>query len=82
MISLFALIVVSIFIFYFYLSFPRIKKPVLYLYPIEDMNVSVNFEKEELLGTTYPKFKDSWDVFVKTDGSIYDKDGKYYYALY
>ena len=59
-----------------------IYKPVLYLYPQEKMNVSVNFDKEYLLETTYPKFNGSWDVEVFPDGSIYDKDGKYYYALY
>ena len=59
-----------------------IYKPVLYLYPQEKMNVSVNFDKEYLLETTYPKFNGSWDVEVFPDGSIYDKNGKYYYALY
>ena len=46
------------------------------------MNVSVSFENESLLETTYPKFNGSWDVEVFPDGSIYDKEGKYYYALY
>ena len=56
-------------------------KPILYLYPEEEMNITVNFDKEELLTTTYPKFNKEWNVLVKPDGSIYE-NGKYYYALY
>ena len=59
----------------------QVMKPILYLYPEEDMNITVNFDKEELLTTTYPKFNKEWNVLVKPDGSIYEK-GKYYYALY
>ena len=56
-------------------------KPILYLYPEKEMNITVNFDKEELLTTTYPKFNNEWNVLVKPDGSIYE-NGKYYYALY
>ena len=56
-------------------------KPILYLYPEKEMNITVNFDKEELLTTTYPKFNKEWNVLVKPDGSIYEK-GNYYYALY
>ena len=45
---------------------------------VKKINVSVNFDKEYLLETTYPKFSGSWDVEVYPDGSIYDKDGKLY----
>lgn len=57
-------------------------KPVLYLYPEKEMDVEVNFEHEDSLTTTYPKFKDSWKVKAKPNGDLYDKDGKYYYGLY
>ena len=57
-------------------------KPVLYLYPEKETNVTVKFEKPELLTTTYPKYIDSWNVKVSPDGDMKDKDGKYYYALY
>ena len=85
-ILLFLSTIFSVFMFYYFL-YSRVKcniihKPILYLYPQEKMNVSVNFDKEYLLETTYPKFGGSWDVEVYPDGSIYDKDGKYYYALY
>lgn len=57
-------------------------KPVLYLYPQDTTDVEVNFEHEENLTTTYPKFKDSWQVEAHNNGNLYDKNGKYYYALY
>lgn len=57
-------------------------KPVLYLYPEKDTNVEVSFENKNYLTTTYPKYKDSWKVLAKTNGDLYDEDGKYYYGLY
>lgn len=57
-------------------------KPVLYLYPEKDTKVKVSFEKPELLTTTYPKFKNNWEVVAKPNGDLTDKDGKYYYGLY
>ena len=59
-----------------------ISKPILYLYPEKDINMNITFEDPSVLETTYPKYNNGWDVFVKRDGSIYDKKGKYYYALY
>lgn len=57
-------------------------KPVLYLYPEKETKVKVSFEKPELLTTTYPKFKNAWEVIAKSNGDLKDKDGKYYYGLY
>lgn len=57
-------------------------KPVLYLYPEEKTEVTINFEKEDNLTTTYPKFKEQWEVTAYPNGDLYDKDGKYYYGLY
>jgi len=57
-------------------------KPVLYLYPTEETNVTVTFAHPEYLTTTYPKYIKSWNVTAKPNGDLYDKDGKYYYALY
>ena len=57
-------------------------KPVLYLYPKKETNVKVSFSHPEYLTTTYPKYINSWNVTVKPNGDIMDKDGKYYYALY
>ena len=57
-------------------------KPVMYLYPDEDMDLNVTFKNPDKLTTTYPKYNNGWDVRVLKDGSIYDKDNNYYYALY
>ena len=57
-------------------------KPLIYLYPEEEMNISVKLGKPESLTTTYPKYNNSWNVLVLPDGSLYDKDGRYYYGLY
>lgn len=59
-----------------------VDKPVLYLYPESDINVSVRFDRDDLLKTTYPKYNDRWDVFVKKDGTIVDKNNRSYYGLY
>lgn len=59
-----------------------IAKPILYLYPTKKTNVTVSFQHPEYLETTYPKFKDKWEVKALSNGDLYDKDGKYYYALY
>ncbi len=57
-------------------------KPVLYLYPENETNVKVTFSNPEFLTTTYPKYNSSWNVKALPNGDLYDKDGKYYYALY
>ena len=57
-------------------------KPVLYLYPETETNVTVKFSHPEYLTTTYPKYNNEWKVIVKPNGDMKGKDGKYYYALY
>ena len=57
-------------------------KPVLYLYPTKKTNITVSFENKNNLTTTYPKYKDKWEVTAYPNGDLYDKDGKYYYGLY
>ena len=59
-----------------------IAKPILYLYPKNDTNVTISFEHPEYLETTYPKFRGQWDVLAKSNGDLYDKNNNYYYALY
>lgn len=58
------------------------RKPVLYLYPEDETLVKVRFQHPEYLTTTYPKYKDGWEVRAKSNGDLMDMDGKYYYALY
>ena len=56
-------------------------KPVLYLYPEKEQEVTVKFTHPELLLTTYPKYINEWNVVAKPNGDLL-LDGKYYYALY
>ena len=57
-------------------------KPVLYLYPTKKTNVKVTFSNPNMLTTTYPKYNNSWEVTAYPNGDLYDKNNKYYYALY
>ena len=58
-------------------------KPVLYLYPKENnTKITVEFEKPQLLTTTYPKFASKWNVKANKNGDLYDQNGKYYYGIY
>jgi len=59
-----------------------VAKPIIYLYPEEDMRVDVKLDFEGRLTHTYPKYNNGWSVFAKTDGTIYDQNGKEYYSLY
>ena len=56
------------------------KKPVIYLYPEEPMDISVELKlKESKFTTVYPKFtkKNTWNVHAETDGTISIKGKKY-----
>ena len=57
-------------------------KPIIYIYPKEDIDVSIKVSNEELFTVTYPKYNDGWKVKALTDGTLIDKNGKSYYALY
>ena len=57
------------------------KKPMIYIYPNEDKEVSIKLGKPELLTTTYPKYNSEWKVFAKTNGDLIINN-KTYYGLY
>ena len=59
-----------------------VKKPVLYLYPEEEMMVNVTFDSKDKLLTTYPKYKNGWNILAKKDGTLIDENEREYYALY
>ncbi len=58
------------------------EKPILYIYPKEEQEISIKFEKENLLKTTYPKYNSIWKIKAYPDGTLYDEKGNSYYALY
>lgn len=57
-------------------------KPVLYLYPEEETEVSVKLDVEGELTCTYPKYNDGWKVTAKADGTLKDEKGLEYNYLY
>ena len=58
-------------------------KPVLYLCPEEETDVTVTFAHPERLTVVYPDYPETgWTVTASPDGTLYDTDGRSYYALY
>ncbi len=57
-------------------------KPVIYIYPNENTDVTVKLSNPEDLTTTYPKYINGWKVRALTDGTLIDSNNKKYYALY
>ncbi len=57
-------------------------KPVIYLYPTVDTDVTVKLGKEENLLVTYPKYEKEWKVRATKQGNLTDENGRNYYALY
>jgi hypothetical protein len=58
-------------------------KPVLYLYPEEETQVSVKLDYNGQLTSTYPVYEDGWTVTAQPDGTLIDqKTGREYYCLF
>ena len=58
-------------------------KPIIYLYPTEETEVSVKLLKDDSLTCSYPKYKGSWEVVAKPNGDLtYLSNGRELYALY
>lgn len=60
----------------------EICKPVIYLYPKEETEVSVNVTLNGQLTCTYPKYNNGWTVIAQPDGTLTDKNGMNYNYLY
>ena len=58
------------------------EKPVIYLYPEQETDVSVQLSCEEELTCTYPAYKDGWKVTAQPDGLLTDASGQTYRYLY
>ena len=57
------------------------RKPVIYLYPEEEMDVSVQLLDGKLT-CTYPAYDSGWQVTVTPDGTLTDAQGQTYNYLY
>ena len=63
----------------------KLFKPVIYLYPEEPMDISVQLNfKDTKFTTIYPKFngKNTWNVHAQPNGDIYIKDKTYPYLFW
>ena len=60
----------------------EVDKPVIYLYPEEETEVSVNLNLNGKLTCAYPKYNNGWTVTAKPDGTLTDKNGMNYNYLY
>ncbi|MBR5453685.1 MAG: hypothetical protein IKV54_06365 [Clostridia bacterium] len=57
-------------------------KPVIYLYPEEETEVSVELTLNGSLTCTYPEYEDGWRVTAAPDGTLTDREGQTYNYLY
>ena len=58
------------------------EKPVIYLYPEQEQEVSVRLDYDGKLTCTYPEYDNGWDVTAESDGTLTDESGKEYNYLY
>ncbi len=58
-------------------------KPVIYLYPEQEMEVTVRLDYSGRLTTTYPVYGEGWEVTAMPDGTLTNKrDGREYAYLF
>ena len=57
-------------------------KPVIYLYPEEETQVSVHLTLDGGLTCTYPAYQNGWTVTAAPDGTLTDRRGQTYNYLY
>ena len=59
------------------------EKPVIYLYPEEETEVTVKLDYNGTLTSTYPAYGDGWTVTAHPDGTLTDPaTGRAYYCLF
>ena len=56
------------------------KKPVIYLYPVETIDVSVKLEYDGELTCTYPAYNNGWNVTASPDGTLMNHADKSEYS--
>ena len=57
-------------------------KPVIYLYPEKQTEVSVSLDYDGTLTATYPAYEDGWRVTAEPDGTLHDENGNEYSYLF
>lgn len=58
-------------------------KPIIYLYPEEETEVTVELPEDDRLLVSYPKYEETWKVLAKENGDLVDLEtGRNLYSLY
>ena len=59
------------------------EKPIIYLYPTEEMDLILKLGNKDKMTCSYPKYNDGWNVIAKPNGDLNDIDtGRNLYSLY
>ena len=61
---------------------PVSEKPVLYLYPEEETEVTVTLDLDGVLTSAYPDYGEGWSVTAAPDGTLTDGNGREFYCLF
>ncbi len=61
---------------------PVDEKPVIYLYPEVETEVTVCLELQGQMTSSYPRYNDGWQVTAYPDGTLVDGSGREYYCLF
>ena len=66
-----------------YISSNIAYKPIIYIYPEQETEVSVKLGYEDKITCIYPTYNNGWTVTAQSDGTLIDtKTNKKYYSLY
>ena len=57
-------------------------KPVIYLYPETETEVTVELDFDGTITSVYPAYEDGWTVTARPDGTLTDDQGRQYYCLF
>ena len=57
-------------------------KPVIYLYPETETEVTVKLDFDGTITSAYPAYEDGWTVTARPDGTLTDDHGREYYCLF
>ena len=62
---------------------PSMEKPIIYLYPTKETEISVKLLRNENLTCSYPKYKGKWNVLANPNGDLKDlTTNRQLYSLY
>ena len=57
-------------------------KPVIYLYPREETEITVKLDYDGELTASWPAYEDGWSVAARPDGTLTDSQGREYSYLF